>query len=118
MVSSNHHYMVFMSGTTPLTSRLGKPLLVDAVTAELTDMRASPWYLTALLMSQPLHFGDYGGIPLKILWALFDVIAIFVLGSGVYLWLVRYRSSLDERLKQRAFDVQAHGAPLAPRSTP
>jgi uncharacterized iron-regulated membrane protein len=45
-----------------------------------------PWYLTALLLSQPLHFGDYGEMPLKILWALFDLLAIVVLISGLYLW--------------------------------
>lgn len=43
------------------TSRLYKPVLVDAQTAQITDRRALPWYLTALLISQPLHFGDYGG---------------------------------------------------------
>jgi uncharacterized iron-regulated membrane protein len=42
-----------------------------------------------LLLSQPLHFGDYGGLPLKILWALLDILTIVILGSGVYLWLKR-----------------------------
>ena len=28
-----------------------------------------PWYVKALKLSQPLHFGDYGGMPLKIIWA-------------------------------------------------
>ncbi len=30
--------------------------------------------MTTLLLSQPLHFGDYGGMPLKILWALLDLL--------------------------------------------
>ncbi|MNL78870.1 hypothetical protein D3C87_2053570 [compost metagenome] len=46
-----------------------------------------PWYVKTLFLSQPLHFGDYGGLPLKILWAVLDIFAIVVLGSGVYLWL-------------------------------
>jgi uncharacterized iron-regulated membrane protein len=45
-----------------------------------------PWYATALFMSQPLHFGDYGGLPLKIIWALLDIATIVVLISGLYLW--------------------------------
>ena len=98
IISSNHHYMVFMTGNTPLTKRLGKPLLIDARSAELTDMRDSPWYLTALLVSQPLHFGDYGGLPLKIIWALLDLIAIVVLGSGVYLWWAKRRVPVEARL--------------------
>lgn len=87
--SSAHHYGIFMRGVTPLTARLFKPVLVDAQTAKVTDSRELPWYVTALLVSQPLHFGDYGGMPMKILWALLDVITIVILGSGLYLWLAR-----------------------------
>jgi uncharacterized iron-regulated membrane protein len=87
--ASAHHYAVFMKGNTPITKRLLKPALVDAQTGQLTDSRDMPWYVTALLLSQPLHFGDYGGMPLKIIWALLDVMTIFVLGSGLYLWWAR-----------------------------
>ena len=87
--SSKSHYTVFMRGDTPLTSRLLKPALIDAETGKLTDSRDMPWYVTALFISQPLHFGDYGGLPLKIIWALLDVMTIMVLGTGVYLWLRR-----------------------------
>ncbi len=38
-------------------------------------------------VSQPLHFGDYGGVPLQWLWAALDVLTIVVLGSGLVLWL-------------------------------
>lgn len=96
-----HHYAVFMRGVTPLTARLLKPVLIDAQTAALTDTRELPWYVTALLVSQPLHFGDYGGIPLKILWALLDVITIVVLGSGLYLWLKRRTVPVEEWLRER-----------------
>lgn len=87
--SSPHHYAIFMRGTEPLTSRLFKPVLVDAQTAQVTDSRDLPWYMTALLVSQPLHFGDYGGLPMQVLWALLDIVTIVVLGSGLYLWVAR-----------------------------
>ena len=87
-----------MYGDTPLTSRLLTPVLIDARTSELVDQRALPWYVTALLISQPLHFGDYGGMPLKILWALLDLIAIIVLGSGVYLWIKKRNVPIEARL--------------------
>ena len=80
-----------MRGNTPLTSRTLKPVLVDARSAEVTDSREMPWYVTTLLVSQPLHFGDYGGMPMQIVWALLDVITIVVLGSGLYLWFARRR---------------------------
>jgi uncharacterized iron-regulated membrane protein len=87
--TSEHHYGVFMRGSEPFNSRLLKPVLVDAQTGKVTDSRALPWYLTGLLLSQPLHFGDYGGLPMQVAWALLDIITIIVLGSGLYLWLVK-----------------------------
>jgi uncharacterized iron-regulated membrane protein len=98
--SSKHHYAVFMQGNTPLTSKLLKPALVDAEDGTLTDMRAMPWYASALFISQPLHFGDYGGMPLKIIWALLDIATIVVLASGLYLWLGRRRAPLRLRLDE------------------
>ena len=80
-----------MRGDTPLTSRLLKPVLLDGETAGVADARDLPVYLKALLVSQPLHFGDYGGMPLKIIWALLDMLTIIVLGSGLYLWFARRR---------------------------
>jgi uncharacterized iron-regulated membrane protein len=87
MFSSPHHYTFFLKGNTSVTSRLLKPALVDASNGRLTDSRDMPWYVKTLFLSQPLHFGDYGGLPLKILWAVLDLITIVVLGSGLYLWL-------------------------------
>jgi len=92
MFTSRHHYAVFMRGDTPLTSRLVKPALIDAKTGLLTDMRDMPWYVNVLFLSQPLHFGDYGGMPLKILWTAFDLVTIIVLITGLYLWFARRKT--------------------------
>ena len=89
--SSKSHYAVFMRGETPLTSRLLRPALIEAESGKLTDSRELPLYTKALLVSQPLHFGDYGGMPLKILWAVMTVATTVVLSTGLYLWVVRIR---------------------------
>ena len=93
--TSKSHYAVFLRGETPLTSRLLKPALIDAETGKLTDTRDMPWYVSTLFISQPLHFGDYGGMPLKILWAILDILTIIVLGTGVYLWLRRRKTGVS-----------------------
>jgi uncharacterized iron-regulated membrane protein len=98
--SSKHHYAIFLNGATPLTERLMKPALVDAQTGRLTAISDMPLYAKILFLSQPLHFGDYGGLPLKILWALLDVAAIAVLGSGLYLWIGRRRVPIEKRLAE------------------
>lgn len=91
LFSSNNHYAVFMAGDTPLTARLLKPALIDGADGRLTDLRAMPWPIQALFLSQPLHFGDYGGMPLKILWAILDLATIVVLASGLTLYAGRGR---------------------------
>jgi uncharacterized iron-regulated membrane protein len=87
--TSRAHYVVFMHGERALTSRLLKIVMVNGTTGEMTGAFDPPWYVSALRLSQPLHFGDYGGLPLKIIWGFFDAVTIIVLGSGAYLWLRR-----------------------------
>ncbi|MFC3580428.1 PepSY-associated TM helix domain-containing protein [Sphingomonas hylomeconis] len=91
--SSKHHYAVFFQGDTPLTQHLLTPALIDAETGAFTTARSMPWYNKALSLSRPLHFGDYGGLPLKILWAMLDIFSIIVLITGLYLWLGKRRAS-------------------------
>lgn len=98
--SSKHHVAIFFQGATPLTERLLTPALVDAATGEFTAARSMPWYAQALFVSQPLHFGDYGGLPLKILWAILTLFTIIILGSGLYLWLGRRRAGTDALVRE------------------
>ena len=98
--SSPHHVAIFFQGDTPLTERLLTPALVDAETGAFTDARSMPWYAQALFVSQPLHFGDYGGLPLKILWAILTFFTIIVLGSGLYLWLGKRRFGTDALVRE------------------
>ena len=82
-----------MRGDTPLTARPLEPVMADAQTGAITASVALPWYLTALLVSQPLHFGDYGGMPMQVIWAVLDVVTIVVLASGLYQRAVAPRGS-------------------------
>lgn len=97
---SPHHYLLWGHGKTPLAERLFSPVLVDARTGELTAVVEMPWYLRALEISRPLHFGDYGGLPLKIIWALLDLVTIVVLASGLYLWLAKHSRVRSPRPKR------------------
>lgn len=96
--SGEHHYGVFMHGDAPLTGRLYRPVLVDVETGEITARPQLPVYMQVLLLSQPLHFGDYGGWPLKLLWVVLDLMTIAVLVSGLVLWAKR--GSTDTRVAE------------------
>ncbi|MBB1624830.1 PepSY domain-containing protein [Achromobacter sp. UMC71] len=111
---SPHHYIAWMRGDTPLTSKMNTPVLIDGRTGELTTVAKMPWYLTALELSRPLHFGDYAGLPLKIIWAVLDLITIVVLVSGLYLWLARRRAT-EARIAEL---VRKHQAAAAPQRSP
>ncbi|MDB5974161.1 MAG: Peptidase [Nevskia sp.] len=114
--ASPRHYLFAMHGNTPLTEKLIKPELVEADTGKFTASVKMPWYLTALLLSQPLHFGDYGGLPLKIVWAVLDLITIVVLCSGLYLWWVRRRSPVEARVAE--IERGGYEAGAAPGASP
>ena len=100
-----HHYIVFMRGQTPLTARLLTPLLIDAETGQLRDQRKLPWYPVLLRLSQPLHFGDYGRLPLKIIWALLDLATLVVLVSGLSLWWEKRHAPADAVLFETYRDL-------------
>ena len=103
--SSGHHYAIFFQGDRPVTQNLLTPALVDARSSQLTDARTMPAINQALMMSKPLHFGDYGGLPLKIIWAVMTLVTIWVLWTGILLWL-RRRSG---RLERRIAEIQSGG---------
>jgi uncharacterized iron-regulated membrane protein len=88
--------MAFMQGKTPLSAQIIDIVMIDAETGKVATTKDVPWYITVLLMSQPLHFGDYGGLGLKIVWALLDVITIIVLWSGLVLWWRRRQTKLTK----------------------
>ena len=73
-----------------------KLTMVDAATGELFVSRELPGSLKAVLVAGPLHFGDYAGMPLKIIWALFTVFTIVLCVGGIYLTVARIRARRAE----------------------
>lgn len=108
--STGHHYAVFFQGDRSLTEHLLTPALVDARTTELTDARAMPALNQALMVSKPLHFGDYGGLPLKLIWAVLTAATIWILWTGIILWLRRSPAAIERRIDEIATGAAAGAA--------
>lgn len=83
------HYLVLLEGPAGLRERLAQIAVVDARSGALEQLRPAPWYLTLINLAQPLHFGDYGGLPLKILWLISTLLTLFITGNGAALWWAR-----------------------------
>jgi uncharacterized iron-regulated membrane protein len=89
--SSPRHYAFLMYGRQPYNERLFDIVLVDAATGKLAAARPLPTYLQAVVLSGPLHFGDYGGLPLKLLWLASAWGALFITANGAWLWWAKRR---------------------------
>jgi len=90
-LTGEHHYTFFMATGSGISKRVLKLAMIDASDASVTTASESPWYIKALFVSGPLHYGDYAGLPLKIIWALFTLLTLFLCVSGIYLWIARLR---------------------------
>ena len=59
-----------------------------------------PWYLKLLVVSEPLHFGNYGGIGLKVFWTILGIFAGVIPLTGIsnyyYRKLKKKRINLTE----------------------
>ncbi|MCM8738006.1 PepSY domain-containing protein [Azospirillum sp. A1-3] len=90
--AGSRHFSVMVRGHTELTQRLLSVALVDAETGVVAETAGTPWYMTVLMLSGPFHFGDYGGLPLQIVWALFTIVTGVVTVTGFIVWLKRPRA--------------------------
>jgi uncharacterized iron-regulated membrane protein len=86
-LASPRHYTVLLNGGTGLEARLMTMSMVDALEPGKAEAHELPWYLKLLLISEPLHFGNYGGLLLKLVWALFTVATLTLSGSGVWVFV-------------------------------
>jgi uncharacterized iron-regulated membrane protein len=89
--STQRHYTVFLSGKEGIRERMYQIALVDGDTGAVAAVRQPPLYLQAIWLSQPFHFGDYGGLPLKLLWTLCVWLTLLITANGAWLWWDRRR---------------------------
>lgn len=91
--STQRHYLVLLQGTHDFDQKMLRLALVDGHDFEVARLIELPLYLQAILLSQPLHFGDYGGRLLQLLWALCTVLTLFITLNGAWLWWARRQRS-------------------------
>ena len=102
LMAGERFHAVYLRGPDGLKEHIFQPVLIDSVTARVIGAPRPPWYISALALSQPLHFGDYGGLTLKVIWALLDLTTIAVLVSGLILTVSKGRKGPHDSLAEVA----------------
>lgn len=80
----------------PLRSAYGSTVGYDATTLAHTttsDLRSASIWTQVLDSFHPLHFGTFGGLPVKILWCLGGLAPGVLAVSGFFIWRLRHRTS-------------------------
>lgn len=65
-----------------------------------------------------LHFGNFGGLPVKLAYLFFGLILTVICATGCYIWLgKRQRRGVEEPRLRAAWDAVVWGSPLALAAT-
>lgn len=90
-LSTPRHFAFLMKGEEGIEKHAFGITLVEADRPAQVTVQALPWWLKAVFISEPLHFGNYGGLPLKLLWALFTVVTLGLSVTGVWVFFIGRR---------------------------
>jgi uncharacterized iron-regulated membrane protein len=109
-VAGSSHFLVYGNDHNRLTNAGASFVVVDTRTGAVLDAhsarRAEP-VTRAYNLMEPLHFGDFAGVPVKILYLLFGLTASFLSVTGYVVWALK-------ALKRRRARRRSRAAPPAP----
>ncbi len=69
----------------------------DGTVQLLANQPWQPWWARVTIVLQPLHFGDYGGRGVKVLYSLGGLLPALLSLSGFAIW--RFRGPAERRLQ-------------------
>jgi uncharacterized iron-regulated membrane protein len=100
VIQGKPHTYAQMNGTGELIYRVRDRQIIS----ERTPV-AAPGYINALRGTiYHLHFGDYGGRPLRVMYFVLGILGCIVINSGVMIWLVaRDKKNIPERKRKFNF---------------
>ncbi|MBJ00074.1 MAG: hypothetical protein CME67_02485 [Halobacteriovoraceae bacterium] len=78
---------------------LKKILFVEGQSGDVSKVVSLPWYMELMLISEPLHFGNYGGVLLKVFWTIMGLGASLIPLSGIIIFLARKKIINLEAIK-------------------
>lgn len=88
---TGYYYIDGQDGN-PITRDRANKIYLHPVTAEVVHIQKASQLNTAEFITDiadPLHFGNFLGLPTKILWFIFGLVLSFSVLSGTYIWYLR-----------------------------
>ncbi|MEM6841932.1 MAG: PepSY-associated TM helix domain-containing protein [Bacteroidota bacterium] len=88
----------------PLTRDRTNKVYAHPFTGEVVHIqRAGDLPLLQLINNvvDPLHFGTFGGLAVKILWFVFGLVLSISILAGTYLWYLRHTKKLEGQIKRQ-----------------
>ena len=104
-LTTSRHFAVLLAGSEGLESKMLRAVLIDAETGVAVRDVELPAYLQAIFVAEPLHFGNYGGLPLKVLWSVFNVLTLVIVINGAWLFFDRRRRRFTASITEAADGV-------------
>lgn len=96
-IQGPHHYLVFHADPESFARFVPVVTLVPAANAAAATTVPVPLWIKASLICIPFHFGNFGGLPLKIAYSILGLSAGLLSISGVALTLHRWAKRLRTR---------------------
>lgn len=88
---SKAHFYVQARPSTPPNNVRPWAALVDPVTAEVLDVQALPLLSQVMRITYPMHFGNFGGWPVRVAFTLFALTSGFLSVSAYVMYIAKWR---------------------------
>lgn len=95
---------IVMRNASPLIHHWSSTVSLDPITAAVVDAydaSKSGFWARLYFMIEPLHFGYFGGLPVKILYGAFALGLAALPLTGVVLWWIRRKARMRRRTARR-----------------
>lgn len=113
--STAAHYIFVIDEPSSWTKSLKTLALVDAQSLRVDEVLHLPLYLRAAVLAEPLHFGNYGGLTLKIVWSLLGGLGVILIVSSLMIAFEKnFRPAGNLRTKERTPQKRSQRPYLGP----
>ena len=115
---NNHHYAFYLGAENDDDPAmfLGQPVYANLYTDSSQDMYSTktiPWYFTGMTTMINLHIHNHNTMELKILWAIWDIVLIIGILSGIMMTIKKkFLKSIDSESKTPTVIKHVWRAPI------